>query len=316
MRSKPNDSFRDVLIVDDDPAMVRVISRIVEAEGYRVMFAADGVDALSMLQDRYFQFVLSDLDMPRMGGIELCRNLRKLDLPRYVYTMILTGSQTDHLSECLIAGADDFIAKPINRAELIAGKRVLALESQLRFLVASDPLTNVLNRHTFFEKFEMIWLIRRDFESRWACVMADIDDFKSINDEYGHVAGDCVLRGVAEILKEVFADIGIIGRYGGEEFCILLEDVDEDSAIESTEQARKQIDEAQFTFNGIHIPVTMSFGVACRRYRTLSPIELLNQADTKSQAGGPESCVGHAARWVGLTGCLSDQFLYWLASAF
>ena len=284
MRSKPNDSFRDVLIVDDDPAMVRVISRFVEAEGYCVTCATDGVEALSLLHDRHFHFVLSDLDMPRMGGVELCENLRKLDLPRYVYAMILTGSQTDRLSECLIAGADDFIAKPIDRAELIArmiaGKRVLTLESQLRFLVTSDPLTDVLNRRTFFEEFEMIWRKRRESKSKWACVMADIDDFKRINDAYGHVAGDCVLRGVAEILKDVFADTGIIGRYGGEEFCIVIEDAEEATAVASTEEARKQIDEAQFTFNGIHIPVTMSFGVACRRYRTLSPIELLNQADT------------------------------------
>ena len=101
MRSKPNDSFRDVLIVDDDPAMVRVISRFVEVEGYRVTCATDGVEALSLLHDRHFHFVLSDLDMPRMGGVELCGNLRKPDLPRHVYAMILIGSQTDRRKACL-----------------------------------------------------------------------------------------------------------------------------------------------------------------------------------------------------------------------
>jgi len=283
MKPDPKDLFRNVLIVDDDPAIVRFVSRIVERASYSTTSATNGIDALAMLNNRQFHFLLTDLDMPQMGGIELCENLRKLDLPRYVYAIIFTGSKTDHLFESLNAGADDFIKKPLDRSELIArmiaGKRVLSLESQLRYLVSCDPLTNILNRRAFFELFEMTWRKEFSSEAHWACVMGDVDEFKQINDSFGHVAGDCVLRGVADILKDVFGDTSIIGRYGGEEFCVVLQDLEEAEAMELTESARKQIQATDFSFNGHRIPVTMSFGVAHRQYQALSPIDFLNQAD-------------------------------------
>jgi diguanylate cyclase (GGDEF)-like protein len=278
-----NNEFRDVLVVDDDPAMVRILSRIIEREGYLPVPSTDGAEALSILKSRQFHFLLTDLDMPKIDGVELCRQLRKIELPRYVYTLVLTGSKTDHLCECLVAGADDFIEKPIDPNELIArmfaGARVLQLESQLRFLVSYDPLTQILNRRTFFEQFELHWQQRVDANAHWACVMSDIDHFKRINDTYGHIAGDGVLRGVAEVLKSVFAETGVIGRYGGEEFCIVVNGHDETETLELTNLARRRIEESTFQHNGHTIPVTASFGVAHRRRSEVSPGELLALAD-------------------------------------
>lgn len=275
--------FREVLLVDDDPAMLRLLSRIVESEGYIPTCVHDGVVALTHLKSRRFHFVLTDLDMPQMDGLNLCRELRQLELPRYIYAIVLTGSKTDHLSACLHAGADDFIKKPIDRNELIArmlaGSRVLQLESKLRFLVSYDPLTQILNRRTFFEHFEMLWQKRFDVAAQWACVMVDIDHFKRINDTYGHIVGDNVLRGVADVLKNVFGDTGLIGRFGGEEFCVVIDDHDEAETLELTERARRRIADASFQHNGMQIPVTASFGVAHRKRSVISPDGLLNLAD-------------------------------------
>ena len=283
MPSESENLFRDVLVVDDDPATVRIISRFVEMEGYVPTPATNGTDALKILKNRQFHFLLSDLDMPRMGGLALCRALRCLELPRYVYTVVLADSNTEHLHESLRAGADDFIKKPVDRSELIArmiaGKRVLNMESKLRFLVSYDPLTNVLNRRTFFEQVEARWREQFGSDRQWACVMVDIDRFKKINDSYGHIAGDRVLRGVADILKATFAKTSIIGRYGGEEFCIAVHGMTERDAIDLSNSARNHISESRFEVNGIHIPTTASFGVAHRPFASLSPIDLVNLAD-------------------------------------
>lgn len=153
--------FRNVLIVDDDPAMQRIVSEILGSAGYEVALAADGAEALGVLQRDFPSFLITDWDMPLLVGAELCRLVRLGELPRYVYIIILTGSSTDHLVEGLSSGAADFITKPVKTQELLArmqaGARVLDLEERLRLLAAHDPMTELLNRRSFFEIFDTEW---------------------------------------------------------------------------------------------------------------------------------------------------------------
>lgn len=146
---------------------------------------------------------------------------------------------------------------------------------ELQVLVRRDPLTGVANRRAFLEGFEERFDVARREGQALACVMADIDHFKDVNDEHGHATGDAVIRSVAETLQTGVLSVEHVCRYGGEEFCVLLTDTDLDEARDFAESARRRIESPGFT----RIPVTASFGVATIRAGARSPSELINQAD-------------------------------------
>ena len=132
--------------------------------------------------------------------------------------------------QAISAGADDFVSKPIRPGELLArlqaGQRILELQRQLSFLATRDQLTGLLSRRTFFEILEQQFQHAIRENRQLACVMVDIDSFKAVNDEYGHLVGDEVLAAVAGVLKQCRRASDSICRYGGEEFCVLLLDCD------------------------------------------------------------------------------------------
>jgi diguanylate cyclase (GGDEF)-like protein/PAS domain S-box-containing protein len=146
---------------------------------------------------------------------------------------------------------------------------------ELQFLAARDPLTGAINRRSFFELFEKHWNETRAQKGALACVMIDVDHFKSINDRYGHAVGDDVLRGVVQVLRHGVRDSDLVARYGGEEFCILMPGTELPEAFSCSERLRESL-------AGSHIAgvrVTASVGVSVSQFGASSPQELLNQAD-------------------------------------
>ena len=275
--------FRNVLVVDDDPAMRRIISKILDSAGYEVALAANGSEALGVLQGEFPSFLITDWDMPLLDGAELCRLVRLGELPHYVYIVILTGSSTDHLVEGLSSGADDFITKPVKAQELLArmqaGARVLELEEGLRLLAAHDPLTGLLNRRSFFEILDTEWRRSRRTGSPLSCAMIDVDLFKRINDTYGHLAGDAVIKSVSGLLKTCSRRSDRVGRYGGEEFVVMLPDTDERGAVLWAERCRLAVAEASLLVDETIVQVTVSVGVAQRDDHTNTPDKLLDASD-------------------------------------
>jgi len=274
---------RKVLVVDDDPAMRRMVSKILESAGYEVLHAGNGAEALEAVREELPAFVVTDLDMPVLDGIGFCRKLRDEELSHYVYVLILTGSCGDHLVEGLTSGADDFLRKPVKPHELLArmqsGARILDLEERLRVLATRDSLTGLLNRRTFFELLDKEWLRSRRNCCPLSCVMTDVDFFKRVNDTYGHSAGDAVLRSVSRLIKGHCRGSDSVCRYGGEEFCVLLPETDNQGAMAWAERCRLVIAEAPCIAGGTNIPVTVSLGVAQQDEATESPEQLLDFAD-------------------------------------
>ena len=275
--------FRNVLVVDDDPAMRRLLSEILGSAGYEVALAANGAEALGVLQRDVPSFLITDWDMPLLDGAELCRLVRLGELPRYVYIVILTGSSTNHLVDGLSSGADDFIAKPVKAQELLArmhaGARVLDLEERLRLLAALDPMTELLNRRSFFEILDTEWRRSRRTGSLLSCAMIDVDLFKRINDTHGHLVGDTVIKSVSELLKGCSRESDCVGRYGGEEFAVMLPDTDEQGAILWAERCRLAVAEASVLVDEAEVQVTVSVGVAQRDDNTDTPDKLLDASD-------------------------------------
>jgi two-component system cell cycle response regulator len=195
--------------------------------------------------------------------------------------VMLTGYYS--LVDGLCCGADDFVSKPINTSELLArlqaATRIVDLETKLRLLARRDCLTDALNRRTFFEVFDTEWHRSMRTGESISCVIMDIDHFKSVNDTYGHQAGDRVLRAVASILQIQARSPDTVCRYGGEEFCMLLPCASEHGAVQYAERCRHGIENLRFDGPLQATRVTASFGVAQRDSQTLNPTELVHMAD-------------------------------------
>jgi two-component system, cell cycle response regulator len=259
-----------ILLVDDDPAMLRLLAKWLEAEGYPVRRANDGVEAVQAIQADCPHILVTDWEMPHMDGMELCRWTRQAELPHYVYTIFLTvRSGSNDMVRGLEAGADDFLKKPVDRGELLAriraGTRVLELERRLSLLAKLDPLTGLLTQRTFYESGSKEWERSARYHFPISCVMLDIDFFKRINDVHGHGVGDEVIRRVARVLQDCCRSSDLVSRYGGEEFCCLLPETDESQAAQWAERVRREINALRIRVEETELAITASMGVAERR---------------------------------------------------
>ena len=231
-----------VLLVDDDPAMLRILSKWLAKAGYPVRTAADGQEALDAIELECPDFLVTDWEMPRLDGLELCRQVGEMLLPHYVYIIFLTvRTGAKEMIAGLEHGADDFLTKPVTEGELLArmrsSSRVLELERRLSVMAHTDSLTGLLTQRSFYESLEKEWHRAKRFHLPLSCVMMDLDFFKQVNDVHGHQVGDSVLKFVAELLVDNCRASDTVSRYGGEEFCTMLPETSESEAVVWAERA-------------------------------------------------------------------------------
>jgi diguanylate cyclase (GGDEF)-like protein len=209
-----------------------------------------------------------------VDGVQVCGKVRKLAQEPYIYIILLTarGHQTE-IVKGLEAGADDYITKPFDlhelKARLRAGKRILELQEQLltareqlRAQATHDSLTGFLNRMAILEALEKELARSRRSGDPVAIIMADIDHFKRINDTYGHMAGDAVLREIARKMQGSVRAYDSIGRYGGEEIIVVAPGCDLSVAVQQAERLRVSVSSDPISVGDAAIPITMSLGVA------------------------------------------------------
>ena len=263
-----------ILIADDSIVSRHLLEATLQKWGYQVVVACDGAEALEVLErDDAPALVILDWMMPGMTGPEVCRRIRKRAREPYTYILLLTSrSQKEDLIEGMEAGADDYITKPFDQHELQvrlrAGTRLVDLQAELlsarealREQATRDSLTRLWNRSSILEILGRE-LARGEREGRpVGVVMADLDYFKSINDTYGHQAGDAVLREAARRLQTSVRQYDAIGRYGGEEFVIVLPGCDQQTTLAQAERLRKQLCGVEMSLHETSILVTASFGV-------------------------------------------------------
>jgi two-component system chemotaxis response regulator CheY len=260
-----------ILIAEDDPISRRILEANLLEWGYEVMVASDGGKAWEIIQQPESpSLVISDWMMPRMDGLALCREIRNIEKPEYIYFIILTAKgEKEDLIEGLEAGADDFLVKPFDRQELRyrlkIGERIIKLEQRIVLMANTDFLTNVLNRRAFMARMEGEINRCARKHAPLSLVLSDIDLFKGINDKYGHQAGDLVLQRFAGQMACHTRAYDVIGRYGGEEFIACLPEADADQAALVAERSRMGVEKMAIDLpeHGKTIRLTASFGVAC-----------------------------------------------------
>jgi two-component system, cell cycle response regulator len=264
-----------ILLVEDDRITRRLVARLLRRAGYEVEEATDGAEALARIQQKFFPILITDWEMPQMDGPTLCKRIRELELPGYVYSLLLTARDSKaHIIAGLEAGADDYLTKPLHEAELFArlktGARIVALEQNLRAanernrkLSITDVLTGAYNRRYFNEQLPREIERCRRYKHALSIVLGDIDFFKKINDGFGHSAGDEVLGQFAQIAqRSIRTTSDWIARYGGEEFVIVMPETGHAGALQATEKVRAAISAEPLATTAGSIPVTASFGVA------------------------------------------------------
>ncbi|MGB9466889.1 MAG: diguanylate cyclase [Candidatus Acidiferrum sp.] len=283
-----------ILIADDEALSRRLLEKTLERAGYEVIAVENGKQALEALgkQDGP-RLALLDWMMPELDGPGVCRAVRKRSDQTYVYMVLLTskGSKEETVHG-LESGADDYLTKPFNaeelRARLRVGERILLLEDRLvearenmRFRATHDPLTSLLNRGAILE------LLGRELHRSYreqkstAILLGDVDNFKRVNDTLGHVVGDEVLMEIANRLLGAVRSYDFVGRYGGEEFLVVLNSCDPTSAPGRAEEIRKSISNRVLQTAKCQLSLTMSFGVLLSADWGSRPMEeLLHEVDT------------------------------------
>jgi diguanylate cyclase (GGDEF)-like protein len=256
-----------ILIAEDDAVAREYLHSILDSWDYEVLCAKDGLEAWQILEEHAIPLVILDWMMPGMDGPELCRRVRASAHSASIYLIMLTckTEKTDTI-EALKAGADDYLSKPFDEEELKArlrsGRRVMELQNSLRIQATSDSLTEIWNRAMILEMAERELHRAKRSHQPVSILMADLDDFKKINDVSGHIAGDCVLREAAKRLRSCLRAYDSIGRYGGEEFLVLLPKCDAVSAKIVAERLRISITESAVRTTSGMITVTASIGIA------------------------------------------------------
>lgn len=275
-----------ILIAEDDPVTRRGLDAVLTEWGYETVLVNDGKAALAALRKPDGPLLaIVDWLMPKMDGVEVCRHLRSEDSTRYIYLIVLTAkSKTVDVVSALDAGADDFVGKPFDLAELRvrirAGVRIVELQEKLRDLASHDALTGLLNRRMICDtlRLERERAVREG--SPLAVMMIDLDHFKQVNDEHGHLVGDDVLSESAARIKGVLRNVDFVGRYGGEEFLAVLPRCEPDFALEVAERMRAAVSSKPIASADQFLHVTASIGLAIVASSNRLPAEsLLHEAD-------------------------------------
>lgn len=276
---------RSVVLVEDDELVRRYVSVRLRREGYQVHEANNGLEALEIIKHVSPDFVITDWDMPEMDGMMLCRHIRAKSFQKYVYIIMMTNnSESVDLVEGLESGADDFISKPIVPRELVArlrtGERIHRLESKLRFEMSHDPLTTILNRRAFDDILHREVTRSRRYKCRLSCVMFGLDQFKAINEQYGHLAGDFTLKMVAARFKLGLRATDYFCRYEQDQFLLLLPETDLAGAELLARRLSEKLADQKVEFDGHHINVTAGFGVADLDMDQCEEDQLIGYAET------------------------------------
>ena len=302
-----------ILIIEDELIFRRMVKKYLLEAGYEIVEAEDGLSAWELFQKEPFQLVITDWMMPGLDGPALVQKIRTSGQKSYTYIIMLTAMDNkDNIVLGLESGADEYLTKPFNSRELIArvasGMRILRLEEelmqarvQMEALAMHDGLTGLLNRRAIEEYAEAEFNMADRKKQAMSVILLDIDHFKNVNDRFGHKFGDVVLRQVAQTLKEDLRNYDRVGRWGGEEFLLILPGTELKDAVTVAERLRSKTAAVQTSLeNGETFSIHISLGTACTTGQFQSLAKLIDAADQAlyqaKQSGRNRVCTFEASQ--------------------
>ncbi|MFK7860328.1 MAG: diguanylate cyclase [Granulosicoccus sp.] len=292
-----------VLVVDNEPSITKLLSRILQKSDLRVLVAQNGYQAITILAENSVDVVVTDVDLKSMTGLELLTHIQCTD--DTINAIMMTNNDSyDLVRKALRANAYDHLEKPLNdhddvintvlracesgrlkreNSALIASlqtsntklnaanKRLLQLNKQLRKLATTDSLTSLYNRRYIDDWIQNYAFSNTSLEACYSILLLDVDYFKDVNDKHGHDGGDKVLKHLASLLKNGNRSSDLIGRYGGEEFIIVMPGTDDLEALEAAEKVRTTIESASINVSSGSVQITVSIGVSTDLTAVSSP---------------------------------------------
>ena len=282
----------EVLVVDDSPVYRKAIELVLRSGPYTLHYATNGAEALQLFRELSPEILITDWVMPDISGIDLCLEVRKARTGPYTYVILMTGNaEKANVIKGLGAGADDYLTKPFDSGEMLArigvGRRLVELHRELAAknraleeVARTDLLTGLANRRALEDwASKILPSAARHTFSLWAVLM-DIDSFKSVNDTYGHHAGDTVIKEFANLLKKNVRRSDFCGRLGGDEFLLLISHICQDEIELTINRLRQRCASFPFEFEKKSVQVTASFGVAEFKGKVVPTFsDLLQRAD-------------------------------------
>jgi len=285
-----------ILIVDDLPQNLQVLGSILRKNKYQIAVATNGQQAIDILNNISPDLILLDVMMPGIDGHEVCRRLKEQEKTRDISIIFLTAkSETADIVKGFELGAVDYITKPFNATELLARVKthielkknrdvilnlIDELENNNRILekmAVTDSLTRIYNHSHIIDRLNNEICAAKRHNDSLSVIMFDIDHFKSINDTYGHQVGDDVLVEVTTKIKDALREIDIIGRYGGEEFLVVMRKTDRHGCFVASDRIRKKIEDLTWEQEKLH--VTISGGIGTIELEDDSAATMIKRAD-------------------------------------
>ena len=288
-----------VLVVDDSVTVLHQVGNYLRNQLYRVKTEQNPMQALiTLAADEDISIIITDYNMPRMNGVEFLHKLRRVRKKDEIGVIGISGD-SESATKFLKYGANDYINKPFNKEEFVHRVNNLAQSLEnirtLKDFANQDFLTKVYNRKYFFEAGEYYFQEALKYKKPFAVAMIDIDDFKQVNDNYGHDIGDKVIQMLARTLKERTKGRDLVARFGGEEFCVMLKDIPPIAAERFFEDLCKDISRLQVEADlGHFIHFTVSIGLETRPLTKLE--EMIKQADVnlyEAKESGKNRVVAH-----------------------
>lgn len=257
-----------LLVVDDQEANRQLLRELLETAGHTVLVAGDGPTAIELAAERQPDVILLDVKMPGMDGFEVCSRLKAMAETRHIPVIFVTANSVgDHdVVHGLDLGGYDYVVKPVSRQVLLARVgvmlRIRRSEEKIRQLSMVDEFTGLFTKKYVLQRLEEEIERAQRRDSSLVVAMLDLDDFKHVNDTWGHQLGDWVLQRVAACLKANVRVYDSLGRYGGEEFLLLQPELQEAAAVAAIERLREKLLAERFCLDGREVRVGFSAGIA------------------------------------------------------
>jgi diguanylate cyclase (GGDEF)-like protein len=270
LHAAPSNSQRRILVVDDDHEVVDVIQLALESHSFQVKVSYSAVEALEMIDQWHPHLIIIDVNMPQLSGMDAVKRLRSH--PEHFSIIMISGNNApEEIIAGLDAGADDYISKPFDPKELLARVRaqlrikdlndqLIRTNARLKEMVDTDDLTGLLNMRSLYARLDYEIARGKRYNRTVCVVMMDMDDFKSVNDGHDHLFGSFVLSEVGKVIKGSIRNVDIAARYGGDEFLIVLTEIDREATHIFCERLRSRIEEYHFQNGPDDMRLTTSIG--------------------------------------------------------